>query len=183
MRLSRSGEPPVRVENAWSAIIEPTNFQIVQQKMSAKRPEVTHPRTVPSTYLLSGMLFCSCGRAMIGHSAKCQKHFYYLCSRNFKQGKEACNAKRLPKEKLEKVVVEHIRSEVLNDENLEKMVLMVNEEFRSASSGLKERLEIIDAEIHDVRARLSKLYDAIETGKVALDDLSSRIRELKARQE
>jgi site-specific DNA recombinase len=179
----RNGETAVRVDKAWSAIIEPTNFQIVQQKMSAKRPEVTHPRTVPSTYLLSGMLFCACGRAMIGHSAKCQKHFYYLCSRKFKQGNEACNTKRLPKVKLEKVVVEHIKSEVLNDDNLEKMVLMSNDEFSSASSGLKERLEIIDAEIHDVRARLSKLYDAIETGKVALDDLSSRIRELKARQE
>ncbi len=119
---------------------------------------------------------------MIGHSAKCQTHYYYVCSRNFKQGREACDSRRLPKEKLERAVVNHIRSEMLCDENLEKMVLMANEEFRSASSGLKERLDIIDAELHDVKARLSKLYDAIETGKVELDDLSSRIKELKSRQ-
>ena len=179
---ARSGEPPVRVENAWSSIIDRDNFQVVKQKMASKRPEVSHPRTVPSSYLLSGMLFCSCGRAMIGHSSKCGRYYYYLCSRNFKQGKEACDARILPKEKLERVVVEHIRSDILNNENLEKMALVVNDEFLSANSGLKERLDIIDAELYDTRARLSRLYDAIETGKIALDDLSSRIRELKDRQ-
>ena len=54
--------------------------------------------------------------------------------------------------------------------------------FAPLASGLKERLDDIDAELHDTRARLSRLYDAIETGKVALDDLSSRMRELKDRQ-
>jgi len=35
------------------------------------------------------LLFCSCGRAMIGHSAKSHNYFYYTCSRGFKQGEEA----------------------------------------------------------------------------------------------
>ena len=35
--------------------------------------------------------------------------------------------------------------------------------------------DIIDAELYDVRARL---YDAIETGKITLDDISERTREL-----
>jgi DNA invertase Pin-like site-specific DNA recombinase len=179
---ARSGEPPVRIENAWQSIIDKDIFKLVQQKMASKRPEISHPRTVPSAYLLSGMLYCSCGRAMIGHSSKCRRYHYYLCSRNYKQGKEACNARKLPREKLEKAVVEHIRADILNNESLEKMAMVVNEEFRSASSGLKERLDIIDAELYDTRARLSRLYDAIETGKVTLDDLSSRIRELKDRQ-
>jgi hypothetical protein len=72
---------------------------------------------VSSFYLLSGLIFCSCGRAMIGHSAKSHRHFYYMCSRSCKQGKEACDAKTLPKEKLQ--------SKVLTDENLEKLVRLV----------------------------------------------------------
>ena len=96
-----SSEPPIRVENAWPAIIERDTFQLVQRKMALKRPQVTHPRTVPSFYLLSGLLFCSCGSAMIGHSAKSHRYFYYLCSRSFKQGKDACDARMLPKDKLE----------------------------------------------------------------------------------
>ncbi len=39
-----------------------------------------------------------------------------------------------------------------------------------------------DAESKDIRARLSKLYDALETGKVSPDDLGPRISELRVRQ-
>jgi hypothetical protein len=35
--------------------------------------------------------------------------------------------------------------------------------------------------LNDTRTRLSRLYDALETGKLNLDDLASRIKELKAR--
>lgn len=78
-----SGEPPVRVENAWPAIIYKDTFDLVQRKMLSKRPRVTHPRTVSSFYLLSGLLFCSCVRAMIGHSAKSHGYFYYTCSTRY----------------------------------------------------------------------------------------------------
>jgi len=179
----RSGEPPVRVEKAWPAIIDKGMFQQVQSKMSLKRPQVTHPRTVPSFYLLSGLIFCVCGRAMIGHSAKSHRHFYYMCSRSCKQGKEACDARMLPKEKLERLVIEKLQSKVLTDENLEELVKLVNEELKSTSSELRERLDTCDAELKDVKARLSRLYDALETGKLGLDDLAPRIRELKIRQD
>ena len=36
---------------------------------------------------------------------------------------------------------------------------------------------IVDTELMDVRARLSKLYDALETGKLELNDLAPRIVE------
>lgn len=98
------------------------------------------------------------------------RYYYYLCSLNHKQGKEACNARKLPKEK---IVVAHIKTDILNNESPEKMVLIVNEELSSANSGLKERLDIIDAELYDTRARLSRQYDAIETGKIAMENLSS----------
>ena len=178
-----SGLPPVRVENAWPGIIDRHTFELVQRKLAAKKPMVVHPRTVPSFYLLSGLLFCSCGAAMFGHSAKSGKHFYYLCSRKFKQGRESCDARMLPKEKLERLVIDQLRSRVLTDENLEELVMLVNEELRSASANLKDKLDAIDAELRDVKVRLSRLYDALETGKLTLDDLAPRIRELRSRQD
>ena len=178
-----SSEPPIRVGNAWPAIIDRDTFQLVQRKMALKRPQVTHPRTVPSFYLLSGLLFCSCGSAMIGHSAKSHRYFYYLCSRSFKQGKDACDARMLPKDKLEQLVIEQLRAKVLTDENLEGLVKLVNEELQSASYTLKDRMDVIDAELGDVRSRLSRLYDALETGTLKLDDLAPRIKELKVRQD
>jgi len=44
-------------------------------------------------------------------------------------------------------------------------------------------VDAVDAELKDIKARLSRLYEALETGKLNLDDLAPRIRELKSRQD
>ena len=99
------------------------------------------------------------------------------------QGKESCKAKNLPKDKIEKLVIEQIKHKILTQECLEELVKLVNEELDSANGLLKDKLNSIDAELNDVKSRLSKLYDALETGKLSLDDLSPRIKELKAKQD
>ena len=179
----RSGIPPIRVENAWSAIINRETFDNIRQKMGNNAPKAVHPRVVASFYLLSGLLYCSCGHAMIGRSAKSHQYYYYVCNRGNKQGKESCNARNLPKEKIEKLVIEQIKQRVLTPEYLEGLVKMVNEELDSTHGLAKDKLDAIDLELEDARARLAKLYDVLETGKLSLDDLSPRIKELKAKQD
>lgn len=71
---------------------------------------------------------------MTGHSAKSGRHFYYQCSRSLRQGEEACDAHMFPKDKLERLVLDQLRSRVLTNENLERLVTMVNEELQSTSS-------------------------------------------------
>jgi site-specific DNA recombinase len=88
-----------------------------------------------------------------------------------------------PREKLERLVTDQLQSRVLTDSNLEELVKLVNDELRSASSGLKDRLDICDAELRDVQVRLSQLYDVLETGKLSLEELTPRIRELRSRQD
>jgi site-specific DNA recombinase len=178
----RSGDPPIRVENAWPAIIDKDVFRQIQEKMSSRKPDVVHPRTLPSAYLLSGLLYCSCGHSMIGRSAKSNRYHYYVCNRGYKQGRDACDGRALPKEWLERMVIGQVQEKVLNEKCLEELVRLVNEEIDSTHGILKDRLDIIDAELNDVKLRLSKLYDALETGKLSLDDLAPRIKELKTRQ-
>jgi site-specific DNA recombinase len=178
-----SADPPVRVENAWPAIIDPATFALVQEKMASKRPRTIHPRTIPSPYLLSGFLFCSCGHAMIGRSAKSHQYFYYTCNGGFKKGKDACNARPLPKDKLEQMVIEQVKRRILNQQSLEELVGLVNMELDSAHNILREKLDVIDAELDDMKIRLSKLYDALETDKLSLDDLAPRIKEIRSQQD
>ncbi len=99
------------------------------------------------------------------------------------RGKDACDARALPKDKLEQMVIEQIKERVLNQEWLEELVGLVNKELDSTHDILRDRLDAIDAELNDVRIRLSKLYDALETGKLSLDDLVPRIKELRTRQD
>ena len=179
----RSGTPPVRVENAWPSIIDRETFDSIRQMMGNNSPKAVHPRVVSSFYLLSGLLYCSCGQAMIGRSAKSHQYYYYVCNRGFKQGKENCNARNLPKEKIEKLVIDQIKQKVLTPEYLEGLIKLVNAELDSTQGLLKNKLDDIDLELEDVKARLSKLYEVLETGKLNLDDLSPRIKEMKAKQD
>jgi site-specific DNA recombinase len=178
-----SGEPPVRVENAWPAIIDKEIFQEVQKIMSRNAPRAVHPRIVPSFYLLSGLLFCSCGSAMVGHSAKSHKYYYYTCNRSSKQGREACNSRILAKDKIERLVIEQIKSKILDGKYIEELVRLVNEELDAGHVLIKEKIANIENEIQEVENRLSQLYEALESGKLDLNDLAPRIKELRARQD
>ncbi len=106
-----------------------------------------------------------------------------MCNRSYKQGKDACSARSLPKDKLEQIVIEQIKERILNDEWLEELVGLVNEELDTNHSELKDRLDLIDAELTEINIRLSRNYDVLETGKLALDDLAPRIKELRLREE
>ena len=94
---ARSGEAPIRVEKAWSAVIDADTFSAVQSKLASRRTSVATPRTVRSRYLLSGFPFCSCGRALTGAGAKSGRYYYHSCSRVAKQAKIAYGSKALPK--------------------------------------------------------------------------------------
>jgi site-specific DNA recombinase len=65
---------------------------------------------------------------------------------------------------------------------LTELVELVNEELDSSHTAYQEKLEAMDAELKEVNTRLARLYDALETGKLNLDDLAPRIKELKTRQ-
>ena len=105
-----------------------------------------------------------------------------MCSRAAKQGTSVCGAKMLPKERFERLVVEQLRARVLTEENIEELVTLVNEELQASSIGLKERMDVLDAELGDLCARLDRHYEALETGQLDLEDLAPRIKEIRDRQ-
>jgi site-specific DNA recombinase len=170
------------MENARPAIIDKDTFYQVQKIMPDNVPKTVHPRIVPSFYLLSGILFCSCGSAMVGRSAK-SHHYYYVCNRCFKQGKDACDSRMLPKGKIERLVIEKIKTKILNNQILEELVRLVNTDLAIGYSLFKKKIPNIDINLQKVENRLSRLYDALETSKLTLDDLPPQIKELRAKQD
>ena len=53
----------------------------------------------------------------------------------------------------------------------------------SAAGNYREDLNVIADEIAVINSRLERLYDALETGKLGLDDLAPRIQQLRHQQE
>ena len=79
-------------------------------------------------------------------------------------------------------MVEKIRERILNEETIVALVQLVAEEIDAMAGELSGRLEVIEAELSDVRKRLEKLYEAIETSELTLEG-SPRILSLRHREE
>jgi hypothetical protein len=183
-RNSKRDLEPIRVENAFPAIIDRDEFNRVQGMLKERTPVKIHPRRTASRFLLSGLARCSyCGKALIGRDAKSGKFSYYVCGTLEKRGAGSCRSRYLNSRKFEGLVIDKIKEHILTEEHLTKLVYLVNEQMDDASREYQEELKLISREEDSISTRLDKLYDAVETGKINLDDLTPRIRELRSRQE
>jgi len=106
-----------------------------------------------------------------------------MCGNAHRKGKEICPSPLLPKNKLERFVINRIKSYILTEENLEELVRLTNEELAQTSGESKGRLELLQTQIAEVDSRLGKLYDALETGEFRNDELAPRIRVLSQKKE
>ena len=171
----------IRIEKSHPALVDQETFERVQEFLRQRSPKIVHPRLVSSQYLLTGFIYCGkCGARMVGAAAKSSKFFYYVCHNCYTRGKEICDAGFINKDRLEAFVVDRVKANILTEENLEELVRLTNEDMREAKGAYAERLELMDAQLQDLRGRLHKLYDALETGKLELEELAPRIKELKA---
>ena len=174
----------MRVEKAFPAIISKAQFRQVNKLMRSRAPKRSHPRRVGSSYLLSGLVKCKrCNRALSGQDSKSGKFSYYVCQSVMKRGSGACNAPRLNARRFEELVVGKIRENVLTESNIRELVKLVAEEMDGVAKEQQQRLETVESELVDVKRRLDRLYNLVETTDLDVDDFKLRIREHRERQE
>jgi len=183
-RSSVRNLPPIRVEEAWPAIVDRDTFKHVQSLLKERAFVTTHPKRVASNYLLSGLAKCGyCGKALVGQDAKGGRFHYYVCGTLLKKGAGSCSAPYISSQKFENLVIDRIKEHILTYDNLKELVSMVNEEMDAAASDYQERLKVVSVEITGVNQRLERLFDALETGSLRLADLAPRIKRLREHQE
>lgn len=96
---------PLQAEGAWPALVDRTTFAQAQAMLAARAPRVVHPREVDSPYLLSGIIRCGkCGAAMVGVRSG-PLYRYYMCGTARRKGREVCQTRLLPKDKIEQFVI------------------------------------------------------------------------------
>ena len=180
----KAGEP-VRVENAWPALVSRDLFDAVQQGLHQRAPTVQRPGRVGSQYLLSGLLRCGvCGKSYSAQGAKSGQFAYYVCSSLFREGAGACsNGRYLNASKVEDLVIEKVRERILTEETITELVTLVAEEIDNLAGEVNGRLTAINSELSDVETRLENLYQALETRQLPIEALSPRILSLKSRQD
>ena len=78
-------QEPVRVEEAWPALVSRETFDFVRKGLHERAPAKQRPGRVGSQYLLSGLLRCGvCGRPYSGQGAKGGQFAYYVCGSLFR---------------------------------------------------------------------------------------------------
>ena len=177
---ARDGAPPVRVEDAFPAIVSKDLFSRAQSLMRSRAPRRAHPRRVRSSYLLSGIVRCrSCRRALSGQDSKSGKFSYYVCQSLLKRGRDACNAPRLNARRFESLVIDQIRANILTESNIRDLVRLLGEELDGVAREQRQRLKTTESELADVRRRLDRLYHLLETTELDISDVLPRVREHK----
>ena len=164
----KAGEP-VRVENAWPALVSRETFDLVQQGLHERAPKVQWPARVGSQYLLSGLLRCGvCGKPYSAQGAKSGQFAYYVCASLFREGAGACsNGRYLNAAKVEDLVIEKVRERILTEETITELVTLVAEEIDNLAGEVNGRLTAITAELSDVEGRLENLYQGPRDQAVA----------------
>ena len=181
---ARDNAPPVRVEDAFPAIVSRDEFERVNAILGSKAPSKIHPRRAASPYLLSGIVKCeTCGKALTAHEAKSGQFTYYVCHSLLKQGKGACDTPRLNARRFERMIIDNIRENILTESNMRELVKLVNEELDSVIKEQREKVEAIEEELSEIRRRMDRLWVVVETTDLEINDILPRIREHQERQE
>ena len=179
-----SASAPVRVEGAWPALVDRQTFDAVQARLRSRAFITSHPRRTASRYLLSGLLRCSaCGQGFGGQLSKSGRFAYYVCGTLLKRGRGTCPSPYLNARHMEEMVLAKIRDQILVKDVLKQLDTLVNEDLAIMSSQRKEDVATSNQELAEVNSRLERLYDALETGKLSLDDIHPRIQQLRQRQQ
>ena len=181
---AKDGAPPVRVEDAHPAIVSKRDFQKARKLLASRAPKKMNPRRASSPYLLSGIVKCeTCGKAMTAAEAKSGRYTYYICHSLRKRGKGTCETPRLNAKSFEKLIVSEIRENVLTESNIRDLVKLLDEEMDGVAREQRDRLETIEEELEDVKKRLGRIWQVIETTDIEMADASERIREHRERKE
>ena len=84
--------------------------------------------------------------------------------------------------KLEAFVIDRIKDNILTEENLMELVKITNEQLRVDRRRCEKQLDTLEQDNKELELKLGRLYAAIESGKVDIDDLAPRLRQLRAEQ-
>ena len=152
--------------------------------LGSRAPKKVNPRRASSPYLLSGIAKCeTCGKAMTAAEAKSGKYTYYICHSLLKRGKGTCETPRLNAKSFEKLIVDEIRANVLTESNIRDLVKLLDEEMDGVAAEQRQRLETVEEELEDVKRRLGRIWQVIETTDIEMADASERIKEHRERKE
>ncbi len=160
------------VENTHEPIISKADFEAVQElfaRNTRKAPVMT------KVYLFSGFMKCGdCGRSMIRkeyHHAY-GDYAYYVCSTHAKIDKTACSKHTTRADKLEKIVLSSIQTQVALAVDMDEAIRSINanEKTNKESVRLNTMLEQAKSEVEKAELIICDLYPDWKAGVISKEE-------------
>ena len=179
----------LKPESEWiklkiEPIIDDATFEAVRVLRESRAPAKRAPRIVNSPVLLTGLLKCGlCGAGLTTATGKSGKYRYYKCNTRINKAKHLCDAPSLPMDKFDKTVMDAMLNQILVPE---RMSIMMKELLSRQKALLSkdDKVKPLQHELDQLNVNRTRLYEAVEQGKIPLDDfLQQRAQKLKTRQE
>lgn len=166
------------VENNHEAIIDPMDFQVMQQVLALDTRTSIGGTSVE---LFSGLLFCGeCGASMVRKTVSSgnKKYIYYVCSAH-KQDKTCCSSHRFRDVALNEIVLDSLKQHIRGVIDLSELLEMTDTALlRQANmQRLQKRLDRKRQEIERAQTLLQSLYENLADGIIDREDY----KDLKAK--
>lgn len=168
--VDKPEEEWIRIEDSHEPIVSKREFDIVQRLLGMDT------RTSPNedeVYVLSGLAVCAdCGAPMIKRNVPAggKVYSYYICSKN--AATKECGTHRIPKEKLESIVFEVLKTHIANVLDAGRILEYIDTvPFQELEiKELERQKEAKEQEIGRCRELRDMLYEDLKDGVVSKED-------------
>jgi site-specific DNA recombinase len=167
-------------------IVDEVTFRRAQALLRERGEDMALRRSNPGDYLLSGLIRCGrCHRACVGMSARGNGglYHYYACSGRQKLGRKGCDGERIPRDKLEHVVLKQLASIYRDGELVRKAIDEAAAKQQTERPALEARRRAVAEEIRRTSRAVDRYYAGFEAGDLDAAPFQTRVSALEARLE
>lgn len=178
----KNDEKMIVIDGAIPAIVDKATWDAVQERMKSREKKgAQHAKQI---YLLSGLVYCSCGCTMVGNrftSKISGVYSYYQCNRRMRQNTQSgCTAGKVKKEWLEALVLAYLQDNLFSEEGARAFVNKINQAIEVNSTNHRLELDALEKEKTGILKKIDNLLSLAEAGEID-DLLKERLKQNKNR--
>lgn len=168
----------IRIEGGIPQIIDKETFERVQIKLKERKNSVSS--TSKTSYLLAGIIKCSCGSAMHGNRRRATRrtnsglkekpeYVSYRCGCRKTKSSLICDTPEIRKEYLEEYVLAELERNIFNDKVIDILAQKVNQHLNENKDHIARRKETAKNEIKELEVKIKNIINAVSMGFASIE--------------
>ncbi|WP_269517924.1 recombinase family protein [Alteromonas sp. BMJM2] len=164
------------------SIIKKDLFDLIKEKMEARRPSNTESKGIRSKSLLTGILTCKCcGANYRIITGKSGKYEYYKCRNKVIIG-TCADSPNFAKKEIEDAILDTLVKEIFNSSRIELIKELVTKVYKELKTKNKGKVTSISKKKQLIDNKIFNLWDQVSESKLKVDEYFENHMNLLKRQ-